>query len=121
MTLWEMLEKSKETLEKLNIETPPQKVTNTTGSQTKPEGNIISESTGAVACANTGNQQSAPDLSGLTELQKAITDLQKNMQAMQAANLAANNHGKEAKNESFINILHKEDYYKDIINVKEKK
>lgn len=118
MTLWEMLEKSKETLEKLNVETPTQ---NTTGNQTKPEGNVTSKSTGAVTGANSGNQQSAPDLTGLTELQKAITDLQKNMQAMQAANLAATNHSRELKNESFINILHNEDYYKDIINVKEKK
>lgn len=107
MTLWEMLEKSKETLEKLNIETPSQNVANTAVSNTDT--------------ATTGNQQSAPDLTGLTELQKAIADLQKNMSALQTANLNANNHNKEVKNESFINILHNEDYYKDIINVKEKK
>lgn len=114
MTLWEMLEKSKETLEKLNIETPLN-VANITGTQTEPEKTAQSNSAGVASGVNTENQQSAPDLTGLTELQKAIADLQKNMQAIQAANLTANNHGKEVKNESFVSILRNEDYYKDII------
>ena len=118
MTLWEMLEKSKETLEKLNIEDPTTKAGAATSGQT--EGNTQSASTGTATGGSTGSEQSQPDLTGLTELQKAIAELQKNMQAMQALNLAANNHNKEVKNESFINILHNEDYYKDIIKVKEK-
>lgn len=119
MTLWEMLEKSKENLEKLNIEDPTTKAGSATSGQT--EGNTQSASTGMATGGSTGSEQSQTDLTGLTELQKAIAELQKNMQAIQSSNLAANNHNKEVKNDSFINILHNEDYYKDIIKSKGEK
>ena len=119
MTLWEMLEKSKETLEKMNIEEPTTKAGTATSGH--PEGNTQSESTRTDTGGSIGSKQSQHDLTGLSELQKAIEELQKNMQAMQASNLAANNHNKEVKNESFINILHNEDYYKDIIKSKGEK